>query len=80
MASLDSKIEGIQRQTRYAVVPVEQMRAINPLTDQEVSEAQADITDDMIEALESMVNAAKAGRLTGQEALALGAAAWAKTL
>lgn len=75
---LDQKQEGIERRARFAVVQVEQLRAVNPLTDDEVVEAQGQVTDDMVQALEEMVNAAKAGQLAGREALALGAVAWAK--
>ena len=67
----------LDRQTKYAVVPVEKLRAINPLDDREVVEAQKGVTDDMIKAFEEMVNAAKAGRLQGDGVLAIGALAWA---
>lgn len=73
------KEAAIQRSARFAVVGVDQLRAVNPLTDDEVVQAQGEVTDDMIQALEEMVNAAKAGQLAGQEALALGAVAWAQT-
>lgn len=66
----------VNRKTRFAVVRVEQVRAINARDDAEVVEAASTVSDDMIKALEEMVNAAKAGRLEGENALALGAAAW----
>jgi hypothetical protein len=66
----------VQRKTRYAVVEVHQLRAINALDDTEVIKAQRRVSKEMISALEEMVNAAKAGSLDGDEALALGAAAW----
>jgi len=69
-------IKKISRRTRYAVIPVQQLRAINALDDEEVAAAARSVNPDMISALEEMVNAAKAGRLEGESVLALGAAAW----
>ncbi|NEP00411.1 MAG: hypothetical protein F6K58_17370 [Symploca sp. SIO2E9] len=65
------------RNIRYAVVPVEKLRAINPKTDQEVIAAQKTLDQGTIEALEEMINAAKAGRLEDNSVLSLRAAAWA---
>ena len=70
-------IKAMNRKAQYAVVAVEQLRAINPLSDGEVIEAQKGVTKDMIAALEEMVNAAKAGKLDGDDVLAIGALAWA---
>lgn len=64
------------RNAQYAVLPIDAVRVNNIRSNEEVIEAQKGITDDMIEALESMVNAAKAGRLEGKAALALGAVKW----
>lgn len=64
------------RASRYAVVPVSAVRMLNVRTEEEVIDAQAAITPDMIEALEEMINAAKSGRLSGKAALAMGAVAW----
>jgi ribosomal protein L1 len=69
----------ITRSTRFAVVPVKEVRAINPLNDDDVVKAAKEVGPDMISALEDMVNAAKAGRLEGQTVLAIGAAAWPTT-
>lgn len=66
----------IKRNTKFAVISTEQLRAINPLDDKQVVEAQSAVSKDMIAALEEMVNAAKAGRLQGDEVLALSAAWW----
>ena len=66
----------INRRTKFAVVSVDQLRAVNPRDDSEVVEAAGAVTKEMISALEEMVNAAKAGRLEGEDALALAAAAW----
>jgi len=71
--------KSINRKTRYAVIPVKQLRTINALEDEEVIAAGAYVNKDMIEALEEMVNAAKAGKLKGESVLALGAAAWKAT-
>ena len=67
----------INRKTQFAVISTKQLRAINPMDDDQVVEAQSEISKDMIAALEEMVNAAKAGRLEGEEVLAMGAVAWA---
>jgi hypothetical protein len=64
------------RAIRYAVLPIEAVRINRIRTEDEVIEAQKGVTDDMIKALEEMVNAAKAGKLEGRAALALGAAKW----
>lgn len=69
--------EAFGRKIRYVVSPVETVRALNVRTDEQVIEAQRQFnTDDMIAALEEMVNAAKAGKLDGKAILAMGAAAW----
>jgi len=68
------------RTIRYAVIEAERLRQINPLTDHEVIAAQKNVTEDMIKALEQMVNAARAGKLQGEAVLALRAAAWKGTL
>ncbi|MFW8584085.1 hypothetical protein ACOJBM_01470 [Rhizobium beringeri] len=48
-----------------------------PSSDEDVVSAQSHVSKEMIAALEEMVNAAKAGRIKGDEVLALGAVAWA---
>jgi hypothetical protein len=68
------------RTIQYAVIEAERLRAINPLTDHEIISAQKNVTQDMIQALEQMVNAAKANRLQGEAVLALRAAAWKGSL
>lgn len=67
----------VNRKTKFAVIRTEQLRAINPLDDKQVIEAQSAVSKDMIAALEDMVNAAKAGRLEGDQVLAMAAAWWA---
>ena len=67
----------INRKAEFAVISTKQLRAINPLDDKQVVEAQSEVSKEMIAALEEMVNAAKAGRLEGEEVLAMGAVAWA---
>lgn len=67
----------IERKAKYAVISTAQLRAINPLSDEEVVSAQSHVSKEMIAALEEMVNAAKAGRMKGDEVLAFGAVAWA---
>ena len=69
----------MQRKIHYAVIEAEKLRAINPLTDHEIIAAQKNVTADMIESLEQMVNLAKAGKLHGEAVLALRAAAWKGT-
>ncbi len=64
------------RATRYVVVPVEAVRMLNVRTNDEVIEAQKAIDDDMLQALEEMVNTARAGRLEGDSALSLAAIKW----
>jgi len=71
-----SKSNPFGRAARFAVVPIETVRLNNVRTDQEFQEAQKGISDEMISALENMVNAAKAGNIEGQAAFAMGAVAW----
>jgi hypothetical protein len=60
---------------RFCVLPEPTMAAVNQRTDEEITAAQGRVGDDMISALESMVQAARAGRLEAS-ALALEAVAW----
>jgi hypothetical protein len=69
----------MEREIKYAVIDAEKLRAINPMTDHEIIAAQKNVTHDMIQALEQMVNAAKAGKLQSEAVLALRAAAWKGT-
>lgn len=65
------------RSVRYVVMPVEAVRAFNIRSNEEVAEAQNVVDDDMISALEEMINAARSEKLLDRDAvLALGAAAW----
>lgn len=64
------------RDTQYVVVPVETMRTFNIRSNDEVAEAQKQVDDDMLNALEEMVNSARAGRLEGDAALSMSAVAW----
>lgn len=76
MATYHEEKAPFGRKARFAVVPIETVRALNIRTDAEVIEAQKQVGDDMLSALEEMVNAARAGRIEGKDALALGAIAW----
>lgn len=61
---------------RYAVVPIEWLRAVQPLDLKDRPRAQS-IPADMVEALEELLAAAKAPeRMTLDQELALRAAAW----
>lgn len=64
------------RGARFAVVPIEAVRMLNVRSDDEVVAAQKQINDEMITALESMIQTAKAGRIEARAALAMGAVAW----
>jgi hypothetical protein len=64
------------RATRFVVLPVEAVRTLNVRSDEEVVQAQKLVDEDMLKALEEMVNAAKAGKLEGRQALSIAAAAW----
>lgn len=64
------------RAARYVVLPVESVRALNIRSDEEVIEAQRGITEDMLGALEEMVNAARAGKMEGRDVLAMQALSW----
>jgi len=64
------------RSARFAVVPIEAVRMLNVRSDEEVIQAQKQVDDDMLRALEEMVNAARAGKLEGKSALAMAAIAW----
>lgn len=76
MSKRFSKEPAFGREAKFVVLPVEAVRVHNVRSNDEVIEAQKGITDDMITSLENMVNAAKAGKLEGKSALALGAVAW----
>ena len=64
------------RSAKYVVLPVAAVRALNVRDDQQVCDAQAQVDDDMISALEEMVNNARAGKLEGNAALSMAAVAW----
>jgi hypothetical protein len=63
-----------------AVIEAERLRQANPSSEHEISAPQKNVTADMIQALEEMVNAAKVGTLQGESVLALRAAAWKGSL
>ena len=64
----------INRETKYAVIPVSALRAIQARTDEEVVEAQRSLNPDVIGALEELVNAAKSDALSsGDQALGIAA-------
>lgn len=65
------------RSVRYVVMPVEAVRALNIRSDEEVAEAQKLVDEDMLSALEEMVNAARSERLLDRDSvLSLGAVSW----
>jgi hypothetical protein len=64
------------RSTEYVVLPVESVRMLNVRTNDEVVAAQHQVDDDMINALEEMINAARAGAFAGDGVLTQKAAAW----
>lgn len=64
------------REVKYVVLPVDAVRAQNIRTDDEVVAAQAMVTDDMLRALEDMINTARAGTLETRAALSQAAVAW----
>jgi hypothetical protein len=70
----------MERKIKYSVIEAEKLRAINPLSDHEIIAAQKNVTADMIEALEQMINTAKAGKLNSEAVLALRAAGWKGSL
>jgi hypothetical protein len=61
---------------RFCVVNEKALEAFSLRTPQEVARAQAQIDDSMLSALESMVKAARAGRIEADAALALECVAW----
>lgn len=61
---------------RFCVVRHESLAMLNERGPREVVAAQRRIDDDMLSALESMVKAARAGRLEGAAALAQECVAW----
>lgn len=65
-----------KRGVRFVVLPVEAVRMLNVRSDEEVVAAQSQVNDDMLNALEEMVNAARGGNLAGEAALRLAAIAW----
>ena len=69
-------VEKFERATQYVVLPVEAVRMFNIRTAQEVAEAQKGVDENMLKALEEMVNAARGGRLEGRAALAMQALLW----
>ena len=64
------------RSARYAITSIDAVRLNNIRTDEQVIEAQRGITPDMMNALEEMVNAARAGKLEGRAALTVAAIKW----
>ena len=74
MAKSEREVFG--RRTQFVVVPVETMRTFNIRSNEEVVEAQKQVDDDMLNALEEMVNSARAGKREGEAALNMAAIAW----
>ncbi len=73
---MSEKEKKSRRATKYVVLPVESVRMLNVRSDEEVIDAQRNVDDKMLAALEEMINAARAGKLESVAALAQGAAAW----
>ncbi len=67
---------GTARRPRFCVVAERSLAVFNERSEDEIVRAQAQFSDDMVSALESMVKAARAGQLEGRAALALEAVAW----
>lgn len=65
-----------RRAVKYAVVPVATLRAFNVRSDEEVIDAQCQVDDEMLKALEEMINTARAGKLESFAALSTAAVAW----
>ncbi len=65
-----------QRSVKYAVVPVATVRTFNIRSDEEVVDAQSQVDDEMLRALEDMINTARAGKLSSVAALSQAAVAW----
>ncbi len=63
------------RAAQYVVTTVDAVRMFDIRTDDQVIEAQKGVDEDMLKALEEMVNAARAGRLEAN-ALSLAAIKW----
>lgn len=61
---------------RFCVVNEKALEAFNQRTPEEVVRAQSQIDDSMLNALESMVKAARAGSIEADAALALECVAW----
>lgn len=64
------------RATRYCVIPHDTLAAFNLRPQEELVKVQGLVDDEMLNALEAMVKAARAGTLEGEAALALEACAW----
>lgn len=65
-----------KRAVKYVVLPVESVRMLNIRNDDDVVDAQNKVDDEMIAALEEMINSAKAGKITSVAALSQAAVAW----
>jgi hypothetical protein len=61
---------------RFCVVSERSLAAFNQRSPELVVEAQAQSDDEMLSALESMVKAARAGKLEGKAALQVACVAW----
>lgn len=61
---------------RFCVVPERSLRMLNERTPEQIIEAQRELDDGLLNALESMVKAARAQQLEGRAALAMEAVAW----
>lgn len=61
---------------RFCVVDEVVLAAVNKRSDGEIIEAQRRVDDRMVGALEQMVQAARAGQIGTEAALALEAVAW----
>jgi hypothetical protein len=74
MASKGREVFG--RKTQFVVMPVESVRMLNVRSNDQVVEAQKAVDDNMLDALEEMVNSARAGKLEGDDVLRMAAIAW----
>jgi hypothetical protein len=65
-----------RRGARFCIVPERSMAVFNNRSEDEIAEAQRFVDPQLISALESMVKAARGGRIEGRAALSLEAVAW----
>ncbi|HEX9942108.1 MAG TPA: hypothetical protein VGG03_08835 [Thermoanaerobaculia bacterium] len=68
--------QGASRRPRFCIVPERSLAVFNERSEEQIVRAQTQVNDELINALESMVKAARGGRIEGRAALSLEAVAW----